>query len=218
MLIILLAAKNTYPKENYKNINGSLFFGANLISVFGDLVDEERNLYEHNEITNKPGHDSIYAGLQFDYFPSTFNVNNKYLFGVRGNFATYYIFQESRISKNNNKHYMEKWIQYNYWMIGPIINILLVEQKSNPEKNKLEKAMFFSFFILYGQIINGEIKGVPVLRKAGYDYPDYKTNITGQKINIGMGFLFKLGYINFGLNAVYSRLWLKMDRVPEIYS
>jgi hypothetical protein len=127
-------------------------------------------------------------------------------FGVRGSFKVHSLQQ----TVNMSSEYSGKLMNYNSYMIGPVIHYAPFIEPSSLSGDYTAGGGF-TFFALCG-MINGDLTAFPVLREKGENSASGKhlSKVTGYKYDIGVGAELALCSLNIGLNVYYSYTDVKM--------
>jgi hypothetical protein len=214
MLFLLLLLASPAPSGAHEFLNAFMHvnFGITYGLVTGDLIG-----YEHN--TNyfiwgtdvyKAGHYDLSYSLSADLMPFPplilGNESNAVKIGVRGRYGSNYIRQNLsvRLSSKHEFEFGGNLITYTSWMVGPIFYYCPKIQSDNLEET-YRAGGGFTFFILYGQIIDGRLRAYPATRDMDTEVPiPYSTSIAGYRLDIGIGAAISFCSINVGLNMFYS--------------
>jgi hypothetical protein len=119
-------------------------------------------------------------------------------FGVRGSYRIHSLQQSVRMPDEKTGKVMD----YNSYMIGPVIHYAPFIESSNLDRDYTAGGGF-TFFALCGKI-NGDLTAYPVI--SGKD----SSKIKGYKCDIGVGSEIALCSLNVGLNVYYSYANIKM--------
>jgi hypothetical protein len=129
-----------------------------------------------------------------------------------------------------------KLMDYHYWGAGPVMNLVF-----SPRNNLFN--FIVNFYLLAGQVFQGNLKGAAALRSARWLAPELagaygsapfindpaiiyatrylnKTRFGGYTIRLGLGPHFSLNKyfpITFGLNMTYAYSRFKFGRAPVAY-
>jgi hypothetical protein len=124
-------------------------------------------------------------------------------FGVRCS----YKFHSLQQSVNMPDESTGKIMNYNSYMIGPVLHYAPFIEPSNLDRDYTAGGGF-TFFALLGKI-NGDLTAYPVARDQ-MPGGNYSSKITGYKCDIGAGAEIALCSLNVGLNVYYSYTKIKM--------
>ena len=198
------------------------------LSCTGDILDYEHDNYYIEETYDRTtpkkqraDHYDMSFGMSIDLVPFDpivlGNESHAIKFGIRAGYFFNYIDQtiEVKESSDDAKEYGGTLVQYNNWMVGPIIYYApSIEPVGIGDKYSAKGG--FTMYVLFGMINSGTLSAFPAKRDHGEDVSNYETSVSGYKINAGIGTALSVCSINIGLNLYYSRIQLKMS--DEVYS
>jgi len=129
-------------------------------------------------------------------------------FGLRGSFK----FHSLQQSVDMNEEHTGKIMNYNSYMLGPVIHYAPFIEPSDLNKDYTAGGGF-TFFALVGKI-DGDLKAYPVL--GGDPGLSHSSKINGYKFDIGAGAELAICSLNIGINLYYSYTNIKMK--DQVYA
>ena len=223
----LLLVTPPLPAKEFLNTIMHINFGATYGFIYGDIIDEEKNSYYITEHSGgkdrdvRPAHyDSTFSiFVDFTPLPPLILGDEAHAlkFGVRGAFKFQFINQTITIAEGStDKSYGGDFIITRTWMAGPVIHYAPFINASGLSDNYTAGGGFTLFF-LYGRILNGKLYGYPAKRdyEGAASVSNYQANITGYRLDMGMGGEISICSINLGLNLYYSIMEINLS--PAIY-
>ncbi|MBN1531183.1 MAG: hypothetical protein JXA20_00835 [Spirochaetes bacterium] len=213
LFFLLLLASPAGARE-FLNAFMHVNFGMSYGLIAGDLINYEHNAnyFIWGTRVNKAGHYDLSYCLSADLIPFPplilGNESNALKIGIRGCYRSNYIRQNLsvRLSSRYEFEFGGNLMDYRSWMAGPVFYYCPVIRSDNLEET-YRAGGGFTFFILYGQIIDGRLRAYPSMRDMEIAVPiPYSTSITGYRIDVGIGAAISFCSINIGLNMFYSML------------
>jgi hypothetical protein len=223
LLVLLFKPLNSNAREflnTYLHIN---FVFMYTLTAFGEIIDAEHDSYSIPDPSTDKGvtpdhHDEAY-GISLDITPLPAFVlgleEHAIKFGLRLGYRFHTLQQETVLEKNT---YGGDLFTFRTLMFGPVIYYAPSIEASKIGRN-YTASKGLVFYALFGKLSNGSLTAFPSRRDYGVDpvTTDYKTKVTGYKIDIGTGGEVSIcGSVNIGLNLYYSRITLKMD--SQVYN
>lgn len=197
---------------------------------FGNLTEHENNdykLYSAYEDRNiRPTHYDSSINVYMDLAPfKPFilgNESNALKIGIRGGYRFHQIKQNLVVKpdENSEKDYSGTLFSYDRWMIGPVLHYAPVITPLGLKEGYSAKGGL-TFFLLFGQIVGGELTASPALHNANPTEFDtkyggnWKSKCEGYAIDIGIGGEISVLSINIGINIYYTYISLKLKK--DIY-
>lgn len=222
LLVFMLAPRETRAFE-FMNAFMHFNLGVSYGFLTGDIIEEEHraNYYILSTNSYNAEHYDFSYSLTVDIMPiPPFILGNEahaVKFGLRARYNNNTIRQDLtvRYSSSDQETFGGNLIQYSSWMIGPVVYYSPAVTVSDLSES-YSSGGGFTLYVLYGRIISGDLSAWPSNRDTGLSVPSpYDSDITGYRIDAGLGAAISIGFINLGLNMYYSLVAIKLD--PNVY-
>lgn len=211
-LFLILESSQLYAREflnTYLHLN---FGGMHSAFLSGDSLKKEESLANSHfsDISTMTHHEAGFF-ITLDLVPMDPIVlgleAHAIKLGLRGSYG-FYFFEQRIIS--NDKEYENQLMDYSAWMIGPVLYYAPYLEASDFNLEYTANSGF-TFFALYGHL-NGKMGAGKSIIQAGGSVPNNESDVSGYKINIGMGAELAVCSLNLGVNFYYSHIHVKLDR------
>ncbi len=224
LLLLLFKPIDASAREflnTYLHINFVFMYS---LTAFGDIIDTEEESYgikdpDNNYKTAHPDHHDEAYGVFLDITPIPAIVlgmeEHAFKLGLRVGYRMHSLQQEIVLEKST---YGGDLFTFRTIMYGPVLYYAPSIEPSRVDKNYTANKGIV-FYALFGKLSNGSLTAFPSRRDYDVDPVsiDYNTNVSGYKIDIGIGGEVSIcGSINIGLNLYYSRITFKMN--DQIYN
>jgi hypothetical protein len=201
-------------------------FGVSYGIPEGDIIDYESEKYYINETydgetTQKyPEHYSNSYGMTLDITPFDpillANEAHAVKIGARASYKFHYIEQNITVADAEQKEvdYGGSLFRYQAWMVGPVLHYSPMVETSEITGDYTSKGGF-TLFLLYGKLVGSQLTIMPSKRDFGDTVSNYKTSMTGYKIDAGLGGEVSVCSVNLGLNLIYS--YMSFNTAEKLY-
>jgi hypothetical protein len=215
-LIVFVFRQSLQAREFLNTILHLNFGGMYSFASGGDIIDAE-----NREINNELGPTGVKKSTSYyetalcvtlDIAPTKPIIlgmeDHAIKFGLRTSFKVHSLQQILRTNEENTGKIMD----YNSYMIGPVIHYAPFIESSNLYRDYTAGGGF-TFFALFGKI-SGDLSAYPVLRDNSLwsGTGNHSSKITGYKFDIGTGAEIALCSLNIGINLYYSYTNIKMKQ------
>lgn len=215
-------APSAHSREFFNSVL-HLNFGMMFAFPFGEMIDYERDNFSITSGGNtfKADHYDQAFGLTADITPfDPFLLGNDmhaFKFGIRTGYKLNYFQQTITVEEGTNKStdYGGYLMTYQNWFVGPVVHYSPFVESMDIESG-YSSGVGFTFFILYGQLVNGKYSAYPAMRSYTGSAPSpYQSNLKGYKIDAGFGAEIAACSLNVGINIYYSYIVMSLDK--QIY-
>lgn len=203
LILLFLIPVNLHAREFLNTVLHLNFGGMYSFATSGDILDsEEKKISETFPNDSKTTHYETAYSLTLDIVPFDPLIlgmeAHAVKFGLRSAYRLHFLQQRVK----SGDEYSGQLMDYRVWMLGPVIHYAPVIGASDLDYEYTASGGF-TLFALYGNL-EGDLTAFPGIKDYGTATTESNTDITGYKVDIGIGAEIALCALNFGMNVYYS--------------
>lgn len=215
ILLLFLLPVNLHAREFLNTVVHLNFGGMYTFATTGDILDSEENEIKQTfPSDSKTSHYETAYSFTLDVLPMDPIIlgmeAHAVKLGIRGAYRLHFLQQRVK----SGDEYTGQVMDYTSWMLGPVIYYAPFLDSSDLDYEYTSNGGF-TFFALYGRM-NGDLTAYPAIQDYGASTGTSNTNVSGYKIEIGVGAEIALCALNFGVNVYYSYSNMKLKE--KIYA
>ncbi len=227
LIILLFTAASPEISRAREFLNSIMHINMGYLFSFapqGAFISEEESLYEIEQedgAVKSPTHK--HTGLAFNVdlmFIKPFILgtdSHAFKLGIRAGIKYHSVDQEMiyTAAGGSKEDHGGQLMSYYDWMVGPVIYYAPSFDFAGFRGN-LTAGGGFTAYVLAGRIFNGSLTAYPAMRSDGVFSGAYEADLSGLRIDAGIGAALSVCSVNLGFNLYYSRT--SFETGDNIYS